>query len=342
MIFILRLIILLFLCFPALAADEGKKTIYLISSSSDYNEAAVQNVVAMFEAKGFAVSTQYLQQQISDFGYVNTDRMRAQTLISALTDDQVQYLWFMRGGNGAFKLIPYLSKAKARIEQSKPKILIGFSDVTALHLFVNKQLNWPSVHGVLAEFNKEMHSQAKPDGGGETVSSLTSIDSVMDAIANGVDYKGLIPLNAAASQGANGDISGGNFSLIQAAFDTIYDYDFNNNIVMIEDVGTSYRQLDRGLEQLLHKKSFKPAGLVFGQFYPIGDGQGGAVTDAERLIYKSVIEDFARKVTYPVYYYPYFGHGAMNVPFNLHKPASVKCLANTEYCEFTQPPLLSQ
>lgn len=74
-----------------LAAQE-KSVIHLISSSTEYNEEMIPGIIKMFEEEGYVVDTRYLNQQTSDFGYVNTDKSRAKTLISALVDDNVKYL----------------------------------------------------------------------------------------------------------------------------------------------------------------------------------------------------------------------------------------------------------
>ncbi|MCX2956921.1 MAG: LD-carboxypeptidase, partial [Candidatus Regiella insecticola] len=64
---------------------------------------------------------------------------------------------FVRGGAGALNLLPYLYAAEDKIKKSTPKIIVGFSDVTAIHYFINRQIKWPSVHGVFASFNKNLY-----------------------------------------------------------------------------------------------------------------------------------------------------------------------------------------
>lgn len=295
----------------------------LISSSTQYDEDKVEKIKQAFEKQGYIVSDKYLNQIVSDFGYVNTDKSRAKNLISAMLDDNVDIIWFVRGGAGAFNLIPSLYAVKEKLMKAKPKILVGFSDVTAIHYFVNSVLGWPSVHGVVASYNKEM---SVPNSDKAELNDRQNIPSIKNIFKKGVYYKNLIPLNSWALKGVCGSLIGGNFTLISTFFSTPYEYDLSKKILILEDTGVSFRQLDRTLHQLLYKKDLKASAIIFGQFYSLDP------TDEERLIYKTVIKEFAEKIHKPVYYYPFFGHGRENRPFILGKEASVMCLPQEEYC----------
>ncbi|RLR18272.1 hypothetical protein D8L93_02485 [Sodalis-like symbiont of Bactericera trigonica] len=98
-----------------------------------------------------------MDQQVSDFGYVNTDRARAENLVRALTDNNVDYLWFLRCGSGALNLLPSLLANLSHIQSAREKILIDFSDVTAIRDFINKHVGWRSVHVIVASSNKDIY-----------------------------------------------------------------------------------------------------------------------------------------------------------------------------------------
>lgn len=303
------------------------RRVALVSSSTQYNEDNIDQIKQELEKKGYRVNTKYLNQVVSDFGYVNTDQSRANALIAALLDKNIDIIWMVRGGAGAINLIPALYANKDRLKKAKPKIIAGFSDVTAIHYFVNTVLGRPSVHGVVAAYNKEM---TKPDPEKVSINDRESIPSIKNLFTQGISYPNLVPLNQFALLPVQGTLLGGNFTLIQSFFATRYEHDFSNDILILEDTGVSFRQLDRSLHQLLYKTNFKPKAILFGQFYPLDP------KDEERLIYKTVIEDFAKKTTIPVYYFPYFGHGRENKPFILGKPATINCAQQQEYCMFKQ------
>ncbi|MBT9432504.1 LD-carboxypeptidase [Candidatus Sodalis endolongispinus] len=302
------------------------KTIHLISSSSEYLEQSIPDIVTALKRQGFQVNMQYLDQQVSDFGYVNSDRARGENLVKALTDDNVDYLWFVRGGSGALNLLPHLFANLTHIHGAREKILIGFSDVTAIHDFINKHVGWRSVHGIVASSNKDMYQLQGSNG----LNKNTGFRQTLDAITQGVNYPGLLPLNAPAKVGAAGVLMGGNLTLLQSLFSTRYEKYLRDEILLLEDTGVTYKQLDRALHQLQYKKDFTPNAIVFGQFFTL------EATDEERLIFKSVILDFAETTSIPVYYYPYFGHGVTNNPLLLKQQVTITCHPEQEYCTLRQ------
>ncbi|WP_342146669.1 LD-carboxypeptidase [Rickettsiella endosymbiont of Aleochara curtula] len=315
---------------PILA--KSYRRVALISSSTQYNEDNIEQIKQELEKKSYIVNTQYLNQVVSDFGYVNTDQSRANALLAALSDKHIDIIWMVRGGAGAINLFPALYANTDKLKKLKPKIIVGFSDVTAIHYFVNTVLNWPSVHAVVAAYNKEM---TKPDTEKININDRESIPSIKNLFTQGIVYQNLIPLNQFALPPIQGTLLGGNFTLIQAFFATRYEHDFTKDILILEDTGVSFRQLDRSLHQLLYKTDFKPRAIVFGQFYPLDP------TDEQRLMYKTVIKDFAKKTTIPVYYFPYFGHGRENKPFIFGRSAAINCPSKQEYCTLKQTKITS-
>lgn len=311
---------------PILAMSYSR--VALLASSTQYNEDKIDRIKQELEKKGYRVTTKYLDQIVSDFGYVNTDQSRAATLKAALLDRNIDIIWMVRGGGGAMNLIPSLYAEHVRLKKAKPKIIIGFSDVTAIHYFVNTVLGWPSVHGVVAAYNKEM---SDPNSKQASINDRENIPSIKNLFRRGIFYSHLIPLNASALQTPlQGTLLGGNFTLIRSFFATRYEHYFTDDLLILEDTDVSFRQLDRSLHQLLYKTDFNPKGIIFGQFYPLDP------TDEQRLMYKTVIARFAQKTNIPVYYFPYFGHGRENKPFILGRKAIVNCPMQQEYCSFKQ------
>jgi len=174
--------------------SDQKGTIYLIASSSQYDENAIPEIEKAFSSLCYSVDQRYLDQKPTRLGYVNTDENRAKTLTDALSDRNVRYLWFVRGGSGALNLYPALHSSRKRISLSTPKMIVGFSDVTAIHSFVNHELNWPSVHGVVAAYNKNINQIDK----NKTLNLKSSLNEVFDTLSHGVDYSGVEPLNPEA------------------------------------------------------------------------------------------------------------------------------------------------
>ncbi|NIG98900.1 MAG: hypothetical protein G5701_09150 [Serratia symbiotica] len=98
-------------------------------------------------------------------------------------------------------------------------------------------------------------------------------------------------------------LGGENLTLLQSLFSTEYEKYLPNQILLMEETGVTYKQLDRTLNQIIYKSEFKPKAIIFGQCDTL------SAINEERLIFKTVIKGFAEKINNPVYYYPYFGHG---------------------------------
>lgn len=278
------------------------KNVALIACSTQFDPAQVPQVINVFESHGYHVNCHYLQQNISDFGYVDTDQARAHNLIKALLDSTIDVLWFYRGGGGALNLLPYLQRYKQQLLAIPAKVIVGFSDVTAIHSFLNNELGWHSIHGVNANNHLDM--------GTTNQQPLPDISEIMN---NGVSYNNVLPLNALAHQATaiNGTLVGGNHTLVAATFGTQYQPEFTGKVVLLEDIGVTFRQLDRYLQQLLFLNDFNVEAIIFGQYY------SAEPTDQERIMYKAVLQHFAEQYDKPVYYFPFFGHGKYNQPFIL-------------------------
>lgn len=59
----------------------------------------------------------------------------------------------------------------------------------------------------------------------------------------------------------------------------------------------------------------------------------------EKTLYRDVIKQFAGRVSYPVYYYPNFGHSKTNMPFILNNQVNILCHGTQQLCNLTQPPV---
>ncbi|OFC62577.1 LD-carboxypeptidase [Candidatus Erwinia dacicola] len=309
------------------SGQKGK--IYLIASSSQYDEKFIPEIDKAFSRLCYSIDRRYLDQNPTRLGYVNTDEKRAKTLTDALSDPDMRYLWFVRGGSGAVNLYPALHSNRKRISSSTPKIIIGFSDVTAIHNFVNHELNWPSVHGVVAAYNKDTNEIDK----NKTLNLNSSLNEVFVTLSHGVNYSGVEPLNPQAIKTVTGKLDGGNLTLVQSLFSTKYEGAYMDKIMILEDTGVTAKQLDRTLHQIEYNRRFHPRAVVFGQFYSQNPDDG------EKSLYREVVQHFADRVNYPVYYYPEFGHGETNRPFLLNHRASILCSSALRLCTLKQLPL---
>jgi muramoyltetrapeptide carboxypeptidase len=215
-------------------------------------------------------------------------------------------IWCLRGGYGSMRLVPHLLKLRP---PKKPKLFIGFSDITSLHLFFNQQWKWPTIHG-------RTISQMHPD-----FASSPDRKFLKDMIfgkSNEKTFKKLIPLNdhASANKDTKASITGGNLRIIQSSIGTSWELKAKGKILFIEDVGERGYSVDRMLEQMIQAKIIDKGikAVIFGDFTEALEKDGKDLTGV-------AIQRFADKVPFPVLKGLPAGHGHIlnyPVPFNTH------------------------
>ena len=238
-----------------------------------------------------------------DLFSANSLEYRAEHLIYALTNTESKAVWAIRGGYGAAKLIPFLEKIE---EPKQAKLLLGFSDITALHLFLENKWHWSSMHSAVINqiiINSKLLDELKPIIFGDQVS---------------ISYTQLTPLNNIAKQVQNisASITGGNLSLVQTSLATSWQINAPGKIVFLEDVGEQGYRIDRMLNQLLQAGVFDNAkAVIFGEITPPA---------GEIDLCSLAIENFAQQLNIPVLSLPIIGHNInSNSPLALGTPCSL-------------------
>jgi muramoyltetrapeptide carboxypeptidase len=174
-------------------------------------------------------------------------------------DPEVKAIFCVRGGFGSQHL---LSKLDYKLIGANPKILIGYSDITALHLAIHKRTGTVTFHGPVvmsrftpytAEHFKRALFETKPLG----------------KLTNPPDNDPLRPshtLRTIRGGTASGRLVGGNLSLIAATMGTPYEIDTRGKIYFIEDVDEQPYSLDRMLtQQKLAGKLDAAAAVIWGE-----------------------------------------------------------------------------
>jgi muramoyltetrapeptide carboxypeptidase len=240
-----------------------------------------------------------------------------QHLKDALYSDS-KAIWCLRGGYGSMRLIPELLKLKP---PKKPKLFVGFSDITSLHLFLSQNWGWPVIHGRTISQLSVALQQTK---------DRAFLKDLVFGQEESKTFKNLIPLNKYAVQvkSLTGMITGGNLRIIQSSLGTPWEIKPRGKILFIEDVSERGYSLDRMFEQLIQAKLLnnKVKAIIFGDFTDGKEKNGNDLT-------KDALLRFASRVPYPVLMGFPAGHGEINfpVPFNVNcqlslgKKASITC-----------------
>jgi muramoyltetrapeptide carboxypeptidase len=193
-------------------------------------------------------------------GYLaGSDASRLADLNAAIRDPRIDAIWCLRGGYGTMRVLNAIDYDALR---RTPKAIIGFSDVTALHLAVRARASLVSYHGPTARAVLTPFSRA----------------SFACATARAGDpFAGDAPLTWLQEGDARGPLEGGNLALVCALLGTPFAPRFDGAILVLEDVNEPVYRIDRMLQQLILSGALaRVAGLCFGAFTDRGDESDAA------------------------------------------------------------------
>lgn len=226
----------------------------LISPAGPVTRAQIQKGLDTLAQKN--IRYEIGKHAFSDKGLVSaTAEQRIEDIHRFLTREDLSALWALRGGYGSIQLLDKLDYA---LLESHPKLMIGFSDLTALQWAVFKQTGIPSLSGFT------LTSQFSPENpfltlGLEMLSGNRSSVTEMDL--QGSKIKIVTPGEA------EGVLIGGTLSIVCSLCGTPYFVDRDDLIVFLEDINEPPYRIDRFFQQLALMGFWsKVKGVILGQF----------------------------------------------------------------------------
>ena len=228
-----------------------------------------ENGVATLERLGFRV--RFDDRIFQSVRYLaGSDADRAEELTRVIQDPSVQAIVALRGGYGCARLIPLLEEKRLR---SHPKIFMGFSDLTTLHLLFNSW-GWCTFHGPMAAT--------------DTMATISAEQSRhLFSLWTDPDYLPTLhfaELETWAPGVAEGILTGGCLSLIVASLGTAYEIETEGKILLLEDVGEPAYRIDRMLTHLrLSGKLGAASGILLGRFADCEPEEGSGYSVADVL-----------------------------------------------------------
>jgi len=255
------------------------------------------------------------------YGYLaGSDKDRAEDVNAMFADRNIRGIFAVRGGWGCARILPFLDYATIR---ANPKLLVGFSDITALHLALAARTRCPSIHGPNAAnswgalswdsfrrlaFAGEMPTYRNPPGKEDRL----------------VQRAGRIRTFRPGK--ASGRLLGGNLTTLAALMGTPYFPDFTGAILFLEDVSEAEYRIDRMLTQLaLGGVLGKLAGVVFGQCTRCS----GTEANYSGFTLSEVLEQHFAPLGVPAFEGALIGHIANQFSIPLNIPAEIDADAGT-------------
>ena len=230
-------------------------TIGVVAPGSPTTEEKVEKVYNKLTKMGFKVVMG--KSCYSKYGYLaGRDEIRAEDLNNMFGDKEINGIICLRGGYGTIRILDLLDYSLIR---KNPKVFVGYSDITALHIAINKLSNLVTFHGPMA---------ASDLIGDISDFSLNSLyNSIFNEQFNPSIENPLEDLKAINGGVAEGEIIGGNLSLIVSTIGTPYEIDTKGKILFIEEIGEEPYRIDRMLTQLrLSNKLQEVEGIILGNF----------------------------------------------------------------------------
>lgn len=222
--------------------------------------------------------------------FAGTDADRASDLQSMIDDDSISAILCARGGYGAIRVANLIDYSPLF---DKPKWLIGFSDITVFHAKLHA-LDVASIHGVMAKGFPNV-----------TAESLQSLKNVLFGTIQSTQ----IPTNSRNKLGScNGQLVGGNLSMLYSLQGVDFNYDYTDKILFIEDLNEYFYHIDRMMQNLKYSGVLSAiSGLVVGTMSGMKNGKDAFKGDIEDIVLDAVGD-----YDYPVVFDFPSGHEDLN------------------------------
>jgi muramoyltetrapeptide carboxypeptidase len=292
---------------PALRAGD---VAMIVSPSGPTRPDRVERGVALLTGWGLRVVE--APHVYGRAGYLaGPDERRLADLNLALADPEVRAVLCTRGGYGTQRIVDGIDLVAVRRD---PKVVLGFSDITALQLALWRGARLATVHGPGAAWVDERT-------GAESAQSLR--EALMTAgpvVIRARPQEETAPVRFGGA--ATGTLLGGNLSLLTSTVGTVDMPDLRGAILLLEEIGEPPYKVDRMLLHLRRAGALAGlAGVAVGQFTDCADGWPTSIVD--------VLVDHLGPLGVPVLGGLPIGHGPNQLTVPLGVPATVDVAAGT-------------
>lgn len=248
------------ICPPAL--KPGSTIAIVAPAGPSNNREGLRQGIATLERLGFSV--RYSERIFESSRYLaGDDASRADELMRAFEDPEIDAIIPLRGGFGSARLLPLLDEKRLR---PHCKVFMGYSDVTTLHLLFRRRFGWVTVHGPMALSACLVNL---PQDQEEHLKSLLCDPNYLPSLT-------FPALEAWAPGVAEGKLIGGCLSLVAASIGTSYEIKTEGKILFFEEIEEPPYRIDRMLTHMkLAGKLDGIAGVLLGTFLDCGTADVG-------------------------------------------------------------------
>ncbi len=265
-------------------------TVAIIAPSSSASSDVFDRAVANVEALGLKAKIGKFARGSRDF-LSGTDQERLHDLHWAFGDAEIDGIWCVRGGSGATRLLADIDYPMIR---KNPKVFVGYSDITALHIAIAQRTGLITFHGPVA--SSELSQYTKTNLVNTVMTPITN-HKIQPSEYNLAQASALFKPTVITPGRARGRLIGGNLSLIAALAGTPYAINgLKGAILFAEDVNEPPYKVDRLLTQLRQSCDLRSlAGVALGLF-----SNAQAATDAQTASTLNVLKERLGDLGIPV------------------------------------------
>ncbi|HEY9053675.1 MAG TPA: LD-carboxypeptidase [Rectinemataceae bacterium] len=246
------------------ALKRGDKLSLVGPSGSTADRARVDASIEALESMGFRVHPGTHCADV--YGYLaGSDRDRASDFMEAFLDPETRGVVCLKGGYGAMRILPYLDFSAIA---AHPKAFWGYSDITALHLALGREAGLCTIHGPMP--SSDMVPEFPP-------ASRESLEDALfgTAFPRKIENPDGSQLVCIVPGVAEGEMVGGNLSLVASTMGTPWQIDPEGKIILLEDIDEAPYRIDRMLCQLALAGVFERcAGIVAASWTRCVPGEG--------------------------------------------------------------------
>lgn len=233
-------------------------------------------------------------------GYLaGADAHRAAQASWAFSLPEARAVMAARGGYGTTRILPLIDWKKAA---RRPRLVVGYSDVTAILAWLSTRLRIPAIHGPMAAADLAARSSGE---------ALSAFARLAGGEVTPKERWGP-PSERLRGGAAEGILSGGCLSVLTSLLGTPFEPDFKGALLFLEDVGEPCYRVDRMLNQWIQSGRLRRiAGILAGKMAPVG----GETEEELRNVFAAA----GRRLSVPVWYGFPAGHAGSNhsLPFGV-------------------------
>lgn len=266
----------------------------LICPSSCISTERIAQCVQTIEGMGHRVKLAD-NLDVNYAGYMaGSGQTRGEWINRMFADPEVDAVFCVRGGDGSSRAMEYIDYDLIR---ENPKIFVGYSDITNLHLALNQNCGLVTFHGPMVSSN--MADDFDPETRASFFEALNAEGQYAFRNPEGFDIQVL-------KEGkASGRLTGGNLSLLSASIGTPYEVDTEGKILFIEEVCEPITKIEKWTYHLRNAGKLKAcSGILLGQFTKVDNA------DCPEYDVIRCFSDILEGLNIPVIHNIQSGHGA--------------------------------